>query len=147
VAYLRHARTRSRDYATAVEAVFSPCRAEPSSAVPWWVAHRLALPRLLCCQATAINTWMTQEWGGHVTASAVTSRVLRVTQQLKHRWKGRFPRVRSRVYKRDWSSFTSSSRWEIAVVLVSSRRALWRVLMWREDLCVIFGVCDLMRLL
>jgi hypothetical protein len=39
---------------------------------------------------------------GHVTTSAVTSRVSAVTQQLK-----RFPRVRSRVYRRDWSSFTS----------------------------------------
>jgi hypothetical protein len=36
--------TRSRDYATVDEAVFSPCRAEP---------HR----------ATAVDAWMTQEWG------------------------------------------------------------------------------------
>jgi hypothetical protein len=56
--------TRSHDYATVEEAVFSPCRAEPRCAVPWRVAHRLAWPRLVCCQATAINTWMTQEWGG-----------------------------------------------------------------------------------
>jgi hypothetical protein len=42
-----------------------------------------------------------------VTASAVTSRVSTVTQQLKHRWKDRFPHVRSRVYRRDCSSFTS----------------------------------------
>jgi hypothetical protein len=53
-------------------------------------------PRLVCCKATAINTRMTQEGKGHVTASAVTSRVSTVTQQLK-----RFPRVRSRVYRRD----------------------------------------------
>jgi hypothetical protein len=50
--------TRSRDYATVDEAVFSPSRAEPSR-----VAHRVAWPRLVCCQATAIKTWMTQEWG------------------------------------------------------------------------------------
>jgi hypothetical protein len=31
---------------------------EPSS-----VAHRVTPPRLVCCQATAINTWMMQEWG------------------------------------------------------------------------------------
>jgi hypothetical protein len=37
--------------------VFSvPGRAEPRG-----VAHRVALPRLVRCQATAINTWMTQE--------------------------------------------------------------------------------------
>jgi hypothetical protein len=44
---------------------------------------------------------------GHVTASAVTSPVSTVTQQLKHRWKERFPRVRSGVYWRDWDSFMS----------------------------------------
>jgi hypothetical protein len=77
------------------EAVFSPCRAESRSAVPWRVAQRLASLRLVCCQATAINTWMTQEWGkGHVTTSAVTSCVSTVTQQLKRRWKERFLRVR-----------------------------------------------------
>jgi hypothetical protein len=47
-----------RDYATADEAVFSPCRGEPYRAV-----MSRASPRLVCCQATAINTWMTQEWG------------------------------------------------------------------------------------
>jgi hypothetical protein len=49
--------TCSRDYATVGEAVFSPCwteqnqaepnQAEPSRAKPWWVAHRIASPRLL----------------------------------------------------------------------------------------------------
>jgi hypothetical protein len=52
---------------------------------------------------------------GPVTASAVTSRVSTVTQQFNHRWKKRFLHVRSRVYMRDWSSFTSSSRWWTAV--------------------------------
>jgi hypothetical protein len=50
--------TRSHDYATVVEAVFSPCRAEPSRAVT-----SRASPRIVYCQATAINTWLTQEWG------------------------------------------------------------------------------------
>jgi hypothetical protein len=45
--------THSRDYATVDEAVFSPSRER--------VAHRVASPRLVCRQATATNTWMTQE--------------------------------------------------------------------------------------
>jgi hypothetical protein len=52
--------TLSRDYATVDEAVFSLCRAKPSRER---VAHRVASPCLVCCQATAINTWMMQEWG------------------------------------------------------------------------------------
>jgi hypothetical protein len=58
--------TRSRDYAIVDEAVFSPCLAVPSRAEPSRtepkrerVTHRIASPR--CCQATAINTWMTQQ--------------------------------------------------------------------------------------
>jgi hypothetical protein len=54
--------TRSRDYATVDEAVFSPCRAELCRAVTSR-PPRLATPRLARCQATALNTWMTQEWG------------------------------------------------------------------------------------
>jgi hypothetical protein len=52
---------------------------------------------------------------GHVTVSAVPSRISTMTQQLKHCWKECFPHVRSRVYRTDWSSFTSSSWWETAV--------------------------------
>jgi hypothetical protein len=43
--------TRSHDYATVDEAVISPSRAVTSR----------ASPRYVCCQTTAINTWMTQE--------------------------------------------------------------------------------------
>jgi hypothetical protein len=46
--------THSHDYATVDEAVFSPWRDETS----------YASPHLVCCQATAINTWMTQGGGG-----------------------------------------------------------------------------------
>jgi hypothetical protein len=62
--------TCSHDYATVDEAVFSLCRAEQNRAEPSWgepsrtelsreqVPHCIASPR---CQATAINTWMTQK--------------------------------------------------------------------------------------
>jgi hypothetical protein len=92
---------RSRDYATVDEAVFSPCRAEPSRAVTSRASRRKASPRLLPGNSYKhLNDKRVRK--GHVTASAVTSRVSTVTQQLK-----RFPRVRSGVYRRDWSSFTS----------------------------------------
>jgi hypothetical protein len=51
--------SRSRDYATVDEAVFSPYRAELCSAVT-----SRSSPRLDCCQVTATITWMAQEWGG-----------------------------------------------------------------------------------
>jgi hypothetical protein len=35
--------------------MFSPCRADPSSAVPWRVAQRLASPRLLLVACTTIH--------------------------------------------------------------------------------------------
>jgi hypothetical protein len=59
--------------------VFSPCWAKPRSAVPWWVAS----PRLVCCQATAINAWMMQEWGG-VTWPRQQWR--HAFQQLRNSW-------------------------------------------------------------
>jgi hypothetical protein len=62
--------SRSHDYATVDEVVFSPCEAEQSRAEPWWVAHRVGSSRLVCCQATAINTWMTQEWGSRDRVSS-----------------------------------------------------------------------------
>jgi hypothetical protein len=87
VAYLPHERTvESRKHRNTFprlrnidEAVFSPCRAEPSraepiSAVPWRVAHhftsssiashRLVSPRHFCCQTTSISTGMTQRGEG-----------------------------------------------------------------------------------
>jgi hypothetical protein len=79
--------TRSHDYATVNEAVFSPSRTEPSRD-----ESRVASPSLICCQATTINTWMTQEWG----------RVPWPRQQWRNNWSV-FPQVRWRVYRRDWS--------------------------------------------
>jgi hypothetical protein len=71
VAYLRYARTVTSKHAPAItQQQTKRCflRAEPSSAEPSRaeprrerVANRAASPRLCCCQATAINTWMTQE--------------------------------------------------------------------------------------
>jgi hypothetical protein len=98
----------------------------------------------------ADNYWLTyvhlddaRAGRGHVTfASAVMSRFSAVTQQKKHCG---LPRVRSRVYRRDWSSFTVSSwlflgwEWEASMLIrevyavtvliqVSSRREVrsWR---------------------
>jgi hypothetical protein len=86
--------------------VFSPWRAEPSFAMPWRVAHGLASPLLVCCQATSINTWMTQEWGG----------VTWPCQQWRHafpQWRNNWRTVGRSVspvsqqgYRKDWSSFT-----------------------------------------
>jgi hypothetical protein len=103
--------TCSRDYATVDDAVFSPSRAELCCAVT-----SRSSPSLLTGNSYKLLD-DARVGRGHVTASAVTSRVSTVTQQLKYCWKERFPRVRSRVYRRHWSSFTSSSRWEIAVAL------------------------------
>jgi hypothetical protein len=82
--------TRSRDYATVDEAVFSPSRAEICRAV----TSRIASPRLLPGNDYKHWGWVGK---GHVTALAVTSRFSTVTQQLKHRWKERFLHVRPRV--------------------------------------------------
>jgi hypothetical protein len=73
--------TRSRDYATVDEAVFSPCRAEPCRAEPsravnesLIASHRLASPRLL--PGNSYKHLDNARVGkGHVTASAVTSLV------------------------------------------------------------------------
>jgi hypothetical protein len=107
-------KTRSHDYATVDEAVFSPCREEPSSDVTWRVANLLASSSIASPRLLPGNSYKhlddARVGRGHVTASAVTSHVSTVTQQLK-----RFLRVRARVYRRDWSSFRRSSQWEIAV--------------------------------
>jgi hypothetical protein len=86
--------TCSYDYATVDYAVFSPCRAEASRAVtsrssprlasPRLASPRLASPRLLCCQPTAINTWMTQEGGGsrdRVSSDATTEAFSHMSDQ------------------------------------------------------------------
>jgi hypothetical protein len=134
VAYLRH--TRSRDYATVDEAVFSPCRAEPSSVVPWRVARRVTATCLSFPCNNHKHFYDARVWRGHVTASAVTSRVSTVTQQLKS-----FPRVRSRVYRRDWSSFTRSSRIVLCEFSVGRSRVrfvveedfVWAVVSWVRE--------------
>jgi hypothetical protein len=85
VVYLsRNTEARSRDYATVDEAVFSPCLAEPSRVTYRVESPRLASPRLL--PGNSYKHLDDARVGkGHVTASAVTSRV--------------FPHVRSKVYK------------------------------------------------
>jgi hypothetical protein len=93
-----------------------PCRDESRIA-----SHLLASPRLL--PGNSYKHLDDARMGkDHVTASAVTSCVPTVTQQLKHRWKERVPRVRSKVYRRDWNPFTSSSRWEIVALVLGSRQ-------------------------
>jgi hypothetical protein len=62
-----------------------------------------ASPRFICCQATAINSWMTQEWGG----------VTWQRQQWRHafqQWRNNWSIVGRSVCRvsdhgRDWSSF------------------------------------------
>jgi hypothetical protein len=145
--------------------VFTPCkncnietrsrRAEPRSAMPWRVA-----PRLARCQATAINTWMTQEWG-RVTWPP------RVPQWRNNR-RALFSLVSDEEFIREtearlqvvlggrsllrfvveedfvWSSVNwvreNNNGSEASAVQASPRRELWRMLPWREDLGVIFGV-------
>jgi hypothetical protein len=88
--------TRSQDYATVDEAVFSQCRAELCRAVTSRASPRIVSPRLL--PGNSYKHLDDARVGrGHVIAL----RVSKVTQPLKHRWKERFPRVRSRVYRRD----------------------------------------------
>jgi hypothetical protein len=81
--------TRSHDYATVEEAVFSLCQAELSSAV-----SRSLL-------GDTVNAWMTQEWR-------------RVTWPLQWRNSRKvvFFRASDQGFTGDWSLFTSSSRWE-----------------------------------
>jgi hypothetical protein len=65
-----------------------PSRADPNRAM----TNRLASPRLVRCQATSINTCITQEWG----------RVTWPRQKWRNNWSV-FPHIRSSVYRRDWS--------------------------------------------
>jgi hypothetical protein len=79
VAYLRHARsnleTRSRDYATVDEVVFSPCLVVPLPAPP-----HISSPHLLLSDSFK-HLDDARVGVGHMTVSAVTSRVSTVTQQ------------------------------------------------------------------
>jgi hypothetical protein len=105
--------TRSHDYETVDEAVFSPCRR--------------ASPRLVCCQATAWNTWMTQE-SGKVTWTCQQWR--HALQQWCSNWSV------SRVSDQEFIGETKaclrvSSWWEIAGVL--GRRQPWKVRSWRRS--------------
>jgi hypothetical protein len=103
--------TRSRDYATVDEAVFSTFRAElvvPCGAV--LTEPRLASPRLasLSLSDKCKRLDRAKIGTGHVTsASVLTSRVSAMKQQQKHCG---LPRVWSRVYRRDWSPFSVSSQ-------------------------------------
>jgi hypothetical protein len=87
--------TCSRDYTTVEEAVFSP-----SQALPCRDESRIASPHLLPGNSYK-HLGDARVGKGHMSASAVMSGVSTVAQQLKHRWKECFPRVRSRVYRRD----------------------------------------------
>jgi hypothetical protein len=149
--------------------------------VPWRVAshriasHRLASPHLVYCQATAINTCMTQDRG----------RVTWQLQQWRHafqQWRNNWSTVGRSVSRVSDQGFIGESEaspgvvvigessvgvsrvrfvveedfvWAVvkwvrennsgsknSAVQVSSRRELWRMLLWRENLCVIFGVWD-----
>jgi hypothetical protein len=137
-------KTRSSDYATLDEEVFSPCQAELCRAVTSRASPRIAWPRLLPGNIYK-HLHDARVERGHVTASAVTSSVSTVTQQLKHRWKERFPLVRSRVHRRNWSSLTSTCRWEIAVVLGRNRRSVasCEQSSWEDFKCVVKTLCVL----
>jgi hypothetical protein len=98
VAYLRHARTVASKHVPAItQQLTKRCFLVPSRALPCVdesriASHRLASPSPVCCQATAINTWKTQEYG----------RGTWPRQQWCNNWSF-FSHVRSRVYRRDWS--------------------------------------------
>jgi hypothetical protein len=83
-----------------------------------------ASPRLVCCHATAINTWITQEWG-RVTWSRQQWR--HAFQQWRKNWsvsrvsdQGHICETEARLWV--------SSRWDIAVL---DWRQPWMVLRWR----------------
>jgi hypothetical protein len=120
--------TRSHDYTTVDELVFSPCRDEPSSTVPWRVAHRfassslasprIASPRLVCCQATAINTWVTQEWKGVTWPRQQWRHATRFNSDatIEAPLDGAFPAChKSRVYRSSQEDLSVSSREQTAV--------------------------------
>jgi hypothetical protein len=120
--------------------MFSPCRAEP-----WRVAHRIASSRLVNCQPTAINTWMTREWG-RVTWPRQQWR--HAFQQLRNNWSV------SRVSDQGFIGETEarlrvSSRREIALVLGSRQprevRELWAVILWRHKLWCEDFICAIVQ--
>jgi hypothetical protein len=124
----RNLETRSRNYATVGETVFFPCWAEPSSAVRWRVAPRLASPCLACCQATAINTWMTQEW----------EEVTWPRQQWRHafqQWHNNRSTVGRSVSRLSDQGFIGETEARSRVVL--GGRQPWKVRSWRRSDCVI----------
>jgi hypothetical protein len=119
----RNLETRSRDYATVDEAVFSPCRAELCRVVLSRAWPRIASLRLACCQATAINTWMTQEWG-EVTWSR---------QQWRHafqQWRNSRSTVGRSISRVADQGFLGETEACSRGVLVG--RQPWRVRSWRR---------------
>jgi hypothetical protein len=129
--------TRSRDYATVEKAVFSPCRAELCCAVT-----SRASPRLVCCQPTAINTWMIHEWGG----------VTWPRRQLRHafqRWCNNWSTVGRSVSRVSDQGFIGETETRLQEASVGDSRgkfvscelwavSLWRLKVWCEDfMCAI----------
>jgi hypothetical protein len=130
-----------------------------------WVTPCIVSPRSLL--GDTVNTWMTQEWGGvtwppHVPQWHNNRKAMffRVSDQ------GFIGGIEARLWvvlgqflvggscarfvvEEDfmWTVFSwvkeNNRGSENSAVQVSSRRELWRMLLWRqEDLCVIFGVWD-----
>jgi hypothetical protein len=102
VAYLRHVRTVTSKHVPAITQQLKRffLRAEASRGDPNRVESRIASRRMASPRLLSGNSYKhlddARVGKGHVTASAVTSRVSTVTQQLE-----RFPHVRSWVYRRD----------------------------------------------
>jgi hypothetical protein len=62
VAYLRHARTVTSKHVSVITQQYTK-RCFLYAELCHAVMSRTS-PRLVCCQATAMNIWVTQEWGG-----------------------------------------------------------------------------------
>jgi hypothetical protein len=133
--------TRSHDYVTIDERVFSPCRAEVCRAVT-----SRASPRLVYCHATAINTWMSQEWGWFTWSRQQCRHAF---QQWRNNW-GTVGRSVSRTSNQGFIGETEarllvSSLWDITVEGLKLER-FWSCELktlsvnGSLSLCVIFGV-------
>jgi hypothetical protein len=142
--------TRSRDYATVDEVVFSPCRAEQCQAEPsrgepsrtkLWTSHssrRIVSPPLLPGNSYK-HLDEARVGNGHMTASAVPSRVSSdAIKAFSHLSDAGFIGVRS-------SSYQPVLRSSRELLIADSRgRLLVKMTKWRvnrrTDLCVIIEV-------
>jgi hypothetical protein len=119
----RNLETCPGDYATVDEAVFSPCRAEVYHAVTSRASPLITYPRLLCCQATAINPWMTQEWWSRDHVSSDVTR-FNSDATIEAPFEGAFPRVSDQ-------GFIGETEARLQAVLGS--RQLRQVRSWRRS--------------